>query len=211
MRAGRDHHDPAPVALQRRRDPGPHDRRLPATRRPDDGEHADVARRRRHSPISSSRPKKPSASPTSYGTRPRYGQVALGSVRTASATSDGSWRRIACSKATSSGPGSTPNSAASNERAWRKRAQRLALATRLVLGERQQRPASLTQRRLGDPRLGLAQHLAVVTAPQAASMRTSSASRRSSSRPRASMRPGSQSSSSISARPRHSANASPIW
>ena len=36
-----------------------------------------------------------------------------------STTSDGSWRRIACSKAATSGPGSRPSSRSSTERSWR--------------------------------------------------------------------------------------------
>ena len=44
--------------------------------------------------------------------------MALGSGRAISAASDGSWRRIAASRATRSGPGSTPSSPASTVRAW---------------------------------------------------------------------------------------------
>ena len=42
----------------------------------------------------------------------------LGSGKADAATNDGSWRRIACSNATSSGPGSRPSSSTSIRRAW---------------------------------------------------------------------------------------------
>ena len=45
--------------------------------------------------------------------------------------------------------------------------RRFALAAGLVLGERQQRPAALSERRLGHPGLRLTEHLSMVPGPQA--------------------------------------------
>ena len=97
---------------------------------------------------------------------PGTGRRAPGSGRAAATTSDGSWRRIACSNATSSEPGSTPSSVTSVRAGLVQRAQGVTLPAGLVLGQRQQRPPALAQRRLGRAGLRLGEHLAMVARTQ---------------------------------------------
>ena len=168
VHAGSDHHDPASVALQRGGHPGSHQRRLAAARRSDHREHPD----RGQPAQAGSRPRRRvrrshRCHRCRTARRPRYGQAAPGSGSAVAATSDGSWRRIACSNATRSGPGSTPSSRDEHRAGPVQRAQGVTLAAGLILGQRQQRPPALPQRRLGHPRLRLAQHLADGVRPAA--------------------------------------------
>ncbi len=167
--------------------------------------------RRRHSPTSTSRPKKPSASSTSNGTRPRYGHSGLAtSGRCRRRRGPGSWRRIACSNDEQVRPGIDAQLGGQRSARLAQRAQRLALTAGLVLGQGEQRPAPLAQRLPGDERLGARANTSRCRPLcRQASTRSSSTSRRICSSRAASIRAGSQRSASASGWPRHSASASP--
>ena len=120
---------------------GPQQRRLPAARGSNDGEHADR----------SSRPRQAATSrPARRRRRRRRRRRAQTRVRAATAwlghvgrgPSAGSWRRIACSSATRSAPGSTPSSATSAARPGAASAARHP-GGRPVLGEGEHLPPPL--------------------------------------------------------------------
>ena len=169
-----------------------------------------VARRSRQAATSASRPKNASASPTSYDTRPRYGQLRLGSGRSVAAANDGSCRRIACSSAMRSGPGSTPSSFAKRARARCNVRSASPCRPERYWASASSAHRSLPKWRRGHQCVRLAQHLAVAPCPQGgveASLLGLEAQLFEPPRLDAS---GSHPSRSISARPCHNARDSPI-
>ena len=160
-----------------------------------------------HSATSSARPKKASASSTSYGASPLYGQCSAIAGGSDVVASSSSWSRMARSRATISVPGSMPSSSTS---VWRaRRSERSASACR---PQRYWAMANVAQRcsRSGS---SATRTSAIATtsrcSPDAsrASSRRSSVDRRSSSRRAASMRPGNQLSRTSNGGPRQRSRA----
>ena len=85
-----------------------------------------------------------------------------------SAIRDGSWLRMACSSAAALRTGIQPQLAlrGPSRSWWRVGSASASRDAGLVLRQRQQRPASLAQRRLVDQRVGVTQHLGVVPGPE---------------------------------------------
>ena len=161
MSARRDHDHPSPSRPQGRGDPGPHQRRLPRTRRPDDGDDADVgepSHARRHVGV---------ASEEEVGvvdvvveqSQVRAGRTGLGSHRHRSKRRVLSQDRLF--EGDQVGTGIESQLGGEHRARTMEGAQRVALLARLVLRQRQQRPPVLSQRLLGDARLCLGQHFPV--------------------------------------------------
>ena len=125
-------------------------------------------------------------------------------------TSDGSWRRIASSSSTRSGPGSSPSSLPASRGPGGACAGRRP-AGRPGMREREQAPPPLAQGLLGDQRLGLGEHLAVAPGAQRGlgmqvlGVEAQLVESRRLDRARAPTRRGRRSGA-----PRHSASASPM-
>ena len=138
---------------------------LPQPEGPTTASTPTAASRRRHTSTSASRPKKPSVSSTSYGTRPKYGQTAPGS-----GSASGDERRVLTQdrllQRDQVGAGVDAQLGDQHRPRPVQRAQRVTLAARLILGQGEQRPPALAQRRLGHPGLRLGQHLPVLPGAQ---------------------------------------------
>jgi hypothetical protein len=89
-------------------------------------------------------------------------------------------------------------------------AQRVALASRLVLGEGQQRPPPLAQRRLGGAGLGLPQDVTVTTGPQRGVDANLLGVKAKFLQPAGLDAAASQLSRALNGRPLHNAKASPL-
>ena len=97
---------------------------------------------------------------------PCTGSAARSSAAAGTASSVSSWRKIACSKATSSAPGSMPSCSTSVCRALLQGPQGVGLAAAAIQRRGQDRPTMLPQRLLGHPCLGDRHHVAMLTRRQ---------------------------------------------
>ena len=156
----------AALALKCGGDPSPHQRRLAATRRADHGEHPG----RGQPPETGLDIVLPSEVRVGVADVVRD-QATVRACRAGLGKGDGGrQRRILAQDGLLQGDeiGARLQSQLGdqNTASLAQTSQGVALASRLVLGEGQQRPPALAQRRLGGAGLGLAQDVAVATGPQ---------------------------------------------
>ena len=124
------------------------------------------ASRSRQLRVSCSRPKNDSASSSPYAASPGYGETSWRAGVASSTANAGSWRRIACSSATRSGPGSSPRSRARTTRTRRRVRNASIWRPARYCAWAEQRPTPLPERCGLDHRGGLGQDLRMVTRSQ---------------------------------------------
>ena len=153
-RPRRDDDDPGPVPLERRRDPGPHDRGLAGPGRADDGQHpgaGEPAQAIGHGRVPA---EERLGVADVVGNQPHVGthrarlRRLVGDQRRVLAQDRLLQRHQVGARVQAQLLGQDPAGPVEG-------AQRLALPARLVLGQRQEHPPVLTQRFLGHPRLRL--------------------------------------------------------